>query len=83
MSRCAFLGLGVMGFPMAGHLASEGHEVTVWNRTGAKAQAWAEEHEGEAASDPAGAIEGADFVCLCLDARFCKSVVFDQNQCDP
>ncbi len=78
MSRCAFLGLGVMGFPMAGHLASKGHEVTVWNRTGAKAQGWAEEHEGEAASDPAGAIEGADFVCLCLGDDPDVEAVFSQ-----
>ena len=78
MSRCAFLGLGVMGFPMAGHLASKGHEVTVWNRTGSKAQAWAEDHEGKAASDPAGAIEDADFVCLCLGDDPDVEAVFSQ-----
>ena len=46
MARVAFLGLGVMGFPMAGHLAAAGHEVTVWNRSPAKAAAWAEKHAG-------------------------------------
>ncbi|AWX94124.1 oxidoreductase [Paracoccus mutanolyticus] len=49
MARVAFLGLGVMGFPMAGHLAAAGHQVTVWNRTAAKAEAWAGKHTGRAA----------------------------------
>lgn len=66
MSRCAFLGLGVMGFPMAGHLVAKGHEVTVWNRTATKAEDWAVRYAGKAASDPASAIEGAEFICLCL-----------------
>ena len=48
MARVAFLGLGVMGFPMAGHLAAAGHEVTVWNRTAAKAEAWVARHKGRA-----------------------------------
>ena len=46
MAKVAFLGLGVMGFPMAGHLAKAGHEVTVYNRTAAKSQAWVEKHKG-------------------------------------
>ncbi len=66
MAKTAFLGLGVMGYPMAGHLVSAGHEVTVWNRTGAKAIAWADAHAGTAAATPAEAIVGADFVMLCL-----------------
>lgn len=66
MSRCAFLGLGVMGFPMAGHLAAAGHAVTVWNRTAAKAQSWAEGHKGAAADTPEAAVGGADFVFMCL-----------------
>ena len=66
MSKCAFLGLGVMGFPMAGHLVAKGHEVTVWNRTGKKAEEWASKHGGKAAGTPGEAIAGADIVCLCL-----------------
>lgn len=66
MAKCAFLGLGVMGAPMAGHLARAGHQVTVWNRTAAKADAWAGTHKGEAASDPAAAVFGKEFVFLCL-----------------
>lgn len=66
MAKTAFLGLGVMGYPMAGHLEAAGHEVTVWNRTAAKAEAWAGTHEGQAAATPADAINGADYVLLCL-----------------
>nr|WP_321359006.1 NAD(P)-dependent oxidoreductase [uncultured Hyphomonas sp.] len=66
MARTAFLGLGVMGFHMAGHLAAKGHEVVVWNRTGAKAENWAAQHKGEVAADPASAVFGAEFVLLCL-----------------
>ena len=64
--RVAFIGLGVMGYPMAGHLASGGHEVTVYNRTAAKAEAWAKEHGGKAAPTPREAAEGADFVFCCV-----------------
>ena len=53
MARCAFLGLGVMGYPMAGHLAAAGHDVTVYNRTGAKADAWVARHGGAARPTPA------------------------------
>ena len=66
MARVAFLGLGVMGYPMAGHLVKAGHEVTVWNRTGAKADAWAKEFDGKASATPADAVIGADFILLCL-----------------
>lgn len=66
MARCTFLGLGVMGFPMAGHLAAAGHAVTVWNRTAAKAQDWATRHEGEAAATVDAAVTEADFVFMCL-----------------
>ncbi|MFT4149950.1 MAG: NAD(P)-dependent oxidoreductase [Paracoccaceae bacterium] len=66
MARVAFLGLGVMGFPMAGHLAAKGHEVSVYNRTFSKAEAWAARHGGRAAPTPAGAAEGADFVMSCV-----------------
>ena len=66
MTQCAFLGLGVMGFPMAGHLVKAGHDVTVWNRTAAKAQAWAGEHGGTAASTVVEAVSGAEIVFMCL-----------------
>jgi 3-hydroxyisobutyrate dehydrogenase-like beta-hydroxyacid dehydrogenase len=62
----AFLGLGVMGHPMAGHLARAGHAVTVYNRTAAKAQAWADEYGGQAAATPAAAAAGADIVFACV-----------------
>ena len=66
MARVAFIGLGVMGFPMAGHLARAGHDVTVYNRTGAKADAWVAEHGGRSASTPAGAADGAELVFACV-----------------
>jgi len=68
MARVAFLGLGVMGAPMAGHLARAGHDVTVFNRTAAKAQAWASRHGGRAADTAAQAAEGAEFVFACVGA---------------
>jgi len=64
--RAAFLGLGVMGHPMAGHLARAGHQVTVYNRTAAKAQAWAGEYGGQAGATPAEAAAGAEFVFACV-----------------
>ncbi len=66
MARVAFLGLGVMGFPMAGHLAAKGHEVTVYNRSSAKASAWQEKHGGRSAPTPREAAEGAEFVMCCV-----------------
>jgi 3-hydroxyisobutyrate dehydrogenase len=67
MAKVAFLGLGVMGFPMAGHLVAKGgHEVTVYNRTPAKAQAWAEKFKGKTAPTPKAAAEGQDFVMSCV-----------------
>src|SRR5687767_15345356 len=62
----AFLGLGVMGYPMAGHLAKAGHKVTVYNRTGAKAQAWTKEYSGTSAPTPAEAAKGAEIVFCCV-----------------
>ena len=59
MTKITFLGLGVMGYPMAGHLARAGHEVTVYNRTAAKADAWASEHGGATGATPAQAAKGA------------------------
>lgn len=66
MARVAFLGLGVMGFPMAGHLAAKGHEVTVYNRTAAKAEAWVARHGGRRAASPRAAAEGAELVMACV-----------------
>ena len=66
MANVTFLGLGVMGYPMAGHLAAKGHAVTVYNRTAAKAAAWAKEHGGQHAATPALAARGADFVMACV-----------------
>ena len=62
----AFLGLGVMGYPMAGHLQAKGHAVTVYNRTESKAQAWATQHGGTAKATPAEASAGADIVFMCV-----------------
>lgn len=67
MAKVAFIGLGVMGFPMAGHLAVKGgHEVTVYNRTAAKAQAWVAKFGGKAAPTPREAAQGQDFVMACV-----------------
>jgi len=62
----AFLGLGVMGYPMAGHLHNAGHRVTVYNRTAAKAQGWSAEFGGPAAGTPAAAAVGADILLCCV-----------------
>ena len=64
--RVAFLGLGVMGYPMAGHLARAGHQVTVYNRTAAKAQGWVKEHGGAHAETPREAAAGCDLVLACV-----------------
>jgi 3-hydroxyisobutyrate dehydrogenase len=64
--KTAFIGLGVMGFPMAGHLKAAGHEVTVFNRTPEKAARWVEKHGGASAPTIAEAVAGAELVCLCV-----------------
>jgi 3-hydroxyisobutyrate dehydrogenase len=66
MSKLAFLGLGVMGGPMAAHLAKAGHEVTVYNRTSSKAESWVVAHGGHFARTPREAAEGAEFVMACV-----------------
>ncbi|MFA7415437.1 MAG: NAD(P)-dependent oxidoreductase [Rhizobium sp.] len=67
MAKVAFIGLGVMGFPMAGHLkAKGGHNVTVYNRTAAKAESWVKQHGGASAPTPAAAAKDADFVFTCV-----------------
>jgi 3-hydroxyisobutyrate dehydrogenase-like beta-hydroxyacid dehydrogenase len=80
MAACAFIGLGVMGFPMAGHLQAAGHQTTVYNRTTSKAEAWVEAHGGSSAPTARQAAAGADAVMGCVgnddDLRF---VVFGED----
>ena len=64
--RVTFIGLGVMGYPMAGHLAAKGHDVTVYNRNGERAKRWTAEHKGRAAPTPAEAAEDCDVVLACV-----------------
>ncbi len=64
--KTAFIGLGVMGYPMAGHMQKAGFQVTVYNRTTAKAEKWAAEHGGSFAPTPAEAVDGAEIVCMCV-----------------
>ncbi|NQD91469.1 NAD(P)-dependent oxidoreductase, partial [Pseudomonas sp. CrR25] len=66
MAKVAFVGLGVMGYPMAGHLARAGHHVCVYNRTAAKAVQWAAEFSGSHAPTPREAVQGAEFVMSCV-----------------
>ncbi len=65
-STTAFIGLGTMGFPMAGHLVNAGHQVTVYNRTAAKAAQWQQQYGGHTAATPAEAARGADFIFTCV-----------------
>ena len=80
MATCAFIGLGVMGFPMAGHLQAAGHQTTVYNRTTSRAEAWVEAHGGSSLPTPREAATGADAVMVCVgnddDLRF---VVFGED----
>ena len=64
--QVAFVGLGVMGYPMAGHLAKAGYQTRVYNRTAAKAEKWSQDYQGDFASTPREAAEGADFVFICV-----------------
>ncbi len=67
MAKVAFLGLGVMGYPMAGHLKNKGgHDVTIYNRTAARAEQWVKQHGGKSAPTPKAAAEGQDFVMCCV-----------------
>ncbi len=66
MAKVAFLGLGVMGFPMAGHLVAKGHDVSVYNRSPARAAAWVDQHGGRSGATPAEAAKGAEFVMACV-----------------
>ena len=66
MAKVAFIGLGVMGYPMAGHLKAKGHEVTVYNRNPKKAQDWVAQHGGLSAPTPADAAKGQEIVFACV-----------------
>ena len=81
MANIAFLGLGVMGYPMAGHLLKKGgHALTVYNRTAAKSAQWAKEYGGKAAPTPKEAVAGADIVAMCLgNDDDVRSVVYGDN----
>ena len=81
MAKAAFLGLGVMGYPMAGHLQKKGgHELTVYNRTGAKAQQWAREFGGKHAASPREAAKDCDFVMMCVgNDDDVRSVAYGDN----
>lgn len=78
--KVAFIGLGVMGYPMAGHLASAGHEVAVYNRTAAKADKWCTAHGGRSGATPREAAEGASIVFMCVgNDDDVRSVVYGDN----
>jgi 3-hydroxyisobutyrate dehydrogenase len=81
MAKVAFLGLGVMGYPMAGHLLKKGaHDVTVYNRTAAKAQQWAKEYGGKSAATPREAAKDCDFVMMCVgNDDDVRQVVYGQD----
>jgi len=78
--QVAFIGLGVMGYPMAGHLAKAGYQTRVYNRTAAKAEQWCQQYEGSFALTPREAAEGADFVFMCVgNDDDLRSVVFGDD----
>jgi 3-hydroxyisobutyrate dehydrogenase len=80
MAKVAFIGLGVMGYPMAGHLKAKGHDVTVYNRTQSKAEAWVKEHKGAMRPTPRTAAEGAELVFSCVgNDDDLRSVVHGDN----
>ena len=66
MSRASFIGLGVMGYPMAGHISKAGHDVTVFNRTTTKAEKWTKEYKGKFAKSPMEAVKDSDFIFSCV-----------------
>ena len=78
--KVAFIGLGVMGYPMAGYISKAEHNVTVFNRTASKADKWIKEHKGSKANTPAEAAEGADFVFTCVgNENDLREVTFGEN----
>ena len=83
MAKVAFLGLGVMGYPMAGHLKNKGgHDVTVYNRTAAKAEKWVKQYGGKSAPTPKEAAQGQDFVMCCVgNDNDLREVTLGENGC--
>lgn len=80
MAKVAFIGLGVMGYPMAGHLVKAGHTVTVWNRSAEKADKWVAQHKGQKAATPRDAAVGAEFVMACVgNDDDLRSVVYGES----
>ncbi|WP_300303554.1 NAD(P)-dependent oxidoreductase [Ferrovibrio sp.] len=80
MAKVAFIGLGVMGYPMAGHLVKAGHTVTVWNRSTDKADRWVAQHKGQKADTPKAAAAGAEFVMACVgNDDDLRSVVYGET----
>jgi 3-hydroxyisobutyrate dehydrogenase-like beta-hydroxyacid dehydrogenase len=80
MARVAFIGLGVMGYPMAGHLAAKGHDVTVYNRSPARAEKWVAQHGGVRAATPVEAASGAEIVFSCVgNDDDLRSIAIGQN----
>ena len=78
--KTAFIGLGVMGYPMAGFLAAHGHEVVVYNRTRSKVEQWCDEHDGESAATPAAAVEGVDIAFCCVgNDDDVREVILDEH----
>ncbi|MBM3565683.1 MAG: NAD(P)-dependent oxidoreductase [Alphaproteobacteria bacterium] len=78
--KAAFIGLGVMGFPMAGHMKKAGHDVTVYNRTAAKARDWTKKYGGKWAPTPAAAAKGVDIVCACVgNDNDLRSVIYGEE----
>ncbi|MCE2594613.1 NAD(P)-dependent oxidoreductase [Motilimonas cestriensis] len=78
--KLAFIGLGVMGYPMAGHLQQAGHQVTVYNRTTSKAEAWAAQYQSDFATTPAQATADADIVLMCVgNDQDVRAVVYGEN----
>ena len=78
--KVAFIGLGVMGYPMAGYISKAGHNVTVFNRTGSKADKWIGEHKGTKADTPAKAAENADYILTCVgNDNDLREVTFGDN----
>lgn len=80
MTTAAFIGLGVMGYPMAGHLAKAGLNVRVWNRTSAKADQWASEYGGTSCTSIAEAVKGADIVLTCVGADIDLKAVYEGDE---
>src|SRR3546814_20654876 len=80
MAKVAFIGLGVMGYPMAGHLVKAGHEVTVWNRSADKADRWVAQHKGRKAASPKAAAASAELSMDCVgNDDDMRSVVYGDN----